>query len=64
MKKFYIEVEVYDRQALTGQLGRYVWKKLRSTYGGPYEFKTAEAAIKMARMCYPEHQEKVRIVCE
>lgn len=48
-----IEVLCYEyKQAGGGQLGEYAWKKIRSTYGTPYEYKTFREAADMANMCY------------
>ncbi len=59
-----IEVLCYDYSgAPSPTLGRYVWKKLRSTYGAPYVYKTRREAVDMAEMCYSgSPAETVRIV--
>jgi hypothetical protein len=61
MKRYYIEVRVWEKHE---HGGRYVWKKVRPSRGEPYAFKTLAEADAMARMCYSDHPEESRIICE
>ena len=40
------------------------WRKLRPTNCAPYVFLTKTEAEETAAMCYPDHQEYVRIISQ
>lgn len=58
--KYYIEVLVFDMRRTNPEPTE--WVKLSPKGVKPYEFDTREEAWKTARMCYPEHLDRVRIV--
>lgn len=59
-----IEVLCYEyQQAGGGQLGKYVWQKIRPSGGAPYQFNSFNEAAHMANMCYGgANGDTVRIV--
>jgi hypothetical protein len=49
-------------QVNIGQMGKDLWMDMRPSRGVTYVFDDQETAERTARMCYPCHPDKVRVV--